>query len=108
VDRLRLILSALQAAGQIEDMLHQVPFLLRPLGHEYEGFWAVKVTSNWRVIFGFADGKAMDVDLIDYHWGIDVTRMKDAVHPGVLVTANLDDLGVSVADAVQVLGMTRR
>jgi hypothetical protein len=34
--------------------------------------------------------------------------MKDAVHPGVLVTANLDDLGVSVADAVQVLGMTRR
>jgi hypothetical protein len=47
VDRLRLILSALQAAGQIEDMLHQVPFLLRPLGHEYEGFWAVKVTSNW-------------------------------------------------------------
>jgi plasmid maintenance system killer protein len=25
------------------------------------------VTGNWRIIFRFADGRAFDVDLIDYH-----------------------------------------
>ena len=35
-------------------------------------------------------------------------RMKNPVHPGVLVKANLDDLGVSVADAAQALGVTRQ
>jgi antitoxin HigA-1 len=35
-------------------------------------------------------------------------RMKNPVHPGVLIKANLDDLGVSVADAAQALGVTRQ
>jgi len=65
-DRLRLILSALQAAGQIEDM-DQATFRLHALSGEYEGFWAVKVTGNWRVFFRFVDDKATDVDLVDYH-----------------------------------------
>jgi len=29
-----------------------------------KGFWAVTVRANWRVIFGFADREALDVD---YH-----------------------------------------
>ena len=32
-----------------------------------KGFWSVTVTANWRVIFRFDDGKAFDVDLVDYH-----------------------------------------
>nr|HEV8008643.1 type II toxin-antitoxin system RelE/ParE family toxin [Bradyrhizobium sp.] len=32
-----------------------------------KGFWAVTVRANWRVIFRFEDGKASDVDLVDYH-----------------------------------------
>ena len=35
-------------------------------------------------------------------------RMKNPVHPGVLVKANLDELGVSVADAAGALGVTRQ
>jgi len=35
-------------------------------------------------------------------------RMKNPVHPGVLVKANLDELGVSVADAAEALGVTRQ
>ena len=31
------------------------------------GWWSVRVTGNWRVVFRFEDGKAVDVDLIDYH-----------------------------------------
>jgi proteic killer suppression protein len=29
--------------------------------------WSVTVTANWRVIFRFDDGKAFDLDLVDYH-----------------------------------------
>jgi plasmid maintenance system killer protein len=32
-----------------------------------KGFWAVTVRANWRIIFRFADGRASNVDLIDYH-----------------------------------------
>ena len=31
------------------------------------GFYAVTVSGNWRVIFRFEDGAALDVDYIDYH-----------------------------------------
>jgi proteic killer suppression protein len=32
-----------------------------------KGFWAVTVRANWRIVFRFEDGKAFDVDLMDYH-----------------------------------------
>ncbi|MGA3230617.1 MAG: type II toxin-antitoxin system RelE/ParE family toxin, partial [Candidatus Binatus sp.] len=30
-------------------------------------FWSVSVSGNWRVIFRFEDGEALDVDYLDYH-----------------------------------------
>jgi plasmid maintenance system killer protein len=27
----------------------------------------VHVNGNWTIIFGFANGEAIDVDLVDYH-----------------------------------------
>ena len=38
-----------------------------PLRGELAGYWAVKVSANWRVIFRFEDGNVVDVDLVDYH-----------------------------------------
>ena len=64
--KLRDILARLDAAGTIADM--DVPgFSLHPLKHEYKGYWAVTVRANWRVIFHFTDGEALDVDYVDYH-----------------------------------------
>ncbi len=40
---------------------------LHPLQGKLKGFWSVKVSGNWRIIFRFEDGDACDVDLIDYH-----------------------------------------
>ncbi|MDH5509363.1 MAG: type II toxin-antitoxin system RelE/ParE family toxin [Nitrospinota bacterium] len=40
---------------------------LHPLKGKLKGFWAVKVSGNWRIIFRFKDGDAFDVNLIDYH-----------------------------------------
>jgi proteic killer suppression protein len=29
--------------------------------------WAVSVSGNWRIVFRFDQGRAYDVDRIDYH-----------------------------------------
>jgi proteic killer suppression protein len=64
--RIRLILSALDQAGWVDDM-RQPTFRLHALKGDLKGFWAVTLRANWRIIFRFADGRATDVDLIDYH-----------------------------------------
>jgi proteic killer suppression protein len=66
VSRIRLILSALDAAQSVEAM-SQPTFRLHPLKGEMKGWWAVTVRANWRIVFRFRDGKALDVDLVDYH-----------------------------------------
>jgi toxin HigB-1 len=65
-EKLRDILVRLDAAGAITDM--DLPgFRIHLLKGELKGFWAVTVRANWRLIFRFADGDALDVDYIDYH-----------------------------------------
>jgi len=65
-EKLRDILARLDAASAAEDM--DIPgFRLHPLKGEFRGFWAVTVRANWRVIFRFANGDALDVDYVDYH-----------------------------------------
>ena len=58
--------SHLDAAFAIGDMnfpgsgLH----LLEP---KRKSIWAVKVSGNWRITFGFKEGDAYNVDYVDYH-----------------------------------------
>lgn len=64
--RLRLILARLDAAHKPRDM--DLPGLrLHQMSGDLEGFWAVAVSGNWRVIFRFAGPDAYDVDYLDYH-----------------------------------------
>ena len=49
------------------NFLSQPGYNLHPLRGNYKGFWSVKVSGNWRIIFRFKDGNAFDVNLIDYH-----------------------------------------
>ena len=42
-------------------------FRLHPLKGDRARQWSVRVSGNWRVVFRFEDGEAVDVDLIDYH-----------------------------------------
>jgi proteic killer suppression protein len=64
--RLRLILTALQAAVEVKN-LDAPGFELHRLTGDKQGFWAVKVSGNWRVIFRFENGDAYEVDYLDYH-----------------------------------------
>jgi proteic killer suppression protein len=66
LDKVQRVLTLLQAAEAPEDM--NLPgFVLHPLSGDLRGFWSVRVSGNWRVIFRFEDGHAWDVDLVDYH-----------------------------------------
>lgn len=65
-EAVRDILARLNASSVPADM--DLPgFRLHRLKGDYSGFWAVTVRSNWRVIFRFEDGHAIDVDYLDYH-----------------------------------------
>lgn len=64
--KLRMLLSALNTATQIDDM--DVPgFSLHPLKGDRKGQWAVSVSGNWRITFKFRDGNADSLDYEDYH-----------------------------------------
>ena len=66
VVKLRDILARLDAATTVDDM-NLPSFRLHPLRGDLKGLWAVTVQSNWRVVFRFEDGDALDVDYVDYH-----------------------------------------
>jgi len=66
VERLRLILSASDQAGDVQDM-NQPTFRLHPLEGSRKRVWAVTVRANWRVTFRFEGGDACEADLEDYH-----------------------------------------
>jgi len=61
VHKIENILSTLDAA--------EVPpgYRLHQLKGERKGYWAVTVRANWRIIFRFENGDALDVELVDYH-----------------------------------------
>ena len=66
VARLRRILAIIHAAERIEQI--DLPGLnLHPLKGDLKGYWAVKVSGNWRLVFSFEEGSAYNVNYVDYH-----------------------------------------
>jgi toxin HigB-1 len=66
VQRLTDILDLLHAASRPGDMDFPGSFL-HPLKGKFKGYWAVRVSGNWRVVFRFENDDAFDVDYLDYH-----------------------------------------
>lgn len=65
-DKLRRILGVLDQASSPDEV--DLPgFRLHPLKGEYDGFYAVQVSGNWRVIFRFEGDQVTDVNYLDYH-----------------------------------------
>jgi len=60
------ILTLLDAASTPQ-ALDLPRYRLHALKGDMKGYWAVTVRANWRIIFKFEDGNAVDVELIDYH-----------------------------------------
>jgi toxin HigB-1 len=108
LDRLRVLLAAMDEATDIED-LDRPSFKLHKLKGDIKGYWAITVRANWRIVFRFKAGKVLDVDFVDYHWAEGkAMALKSPPHPGVGIRDDLEALGWSVADAAVSLGVTRQ
>ena len=66
VSKVERILARLDQATGITDM--DLPgFRLHSLKGDLAGYWSVRVSGNWRIVFRFEGVHATDVDLVDYH-----------------------------------------
>lgn len=66
IPKIRTILTRLDAAKSPE-MMNQPGYGFHLLKGDLKGFYAVKVSGNWRIIFRFEGENAADVDYVDYH-----------------------------------------
>lgn len=64
--KLALIIDRLDAANTLQDMNYPGSGF-HPLKGKFKGFYSVKVSGNWRVIFKFKEGNAYNVNYVDYH-----------------------------------------
>jgi proteic killer suppression protein len=61
-----MILDALDAVTS-EDDIKALGGGIHRLTGNLAGFWSIKVSPNYRIVFRFAKGDVLDVGYIDYH-----------------------------------------
>jgi len=66
VDKVETALGLLDVA-ETPAAVNLPGYRLHPLRGDLRGFWSIRVSGNWRLIFRFDDRDVCDVDLVDYH-----------------------------------------
>ena len=64
IEHISFLLDAAQSPSSIDS---RPGFRLHRLKGNRIGQWSMAVSGNWRIVFRFVDGEAVDVDLVDYH-----------------------------------------
>ncbi|MDE2904219.1 MAG: type II toxin-antitoxin system mRNA interferase toxin, RelE/StbE family [Chloroflexota bacterium] len=65
-ERIGVALAILDSARSPNDLA--VPgFRLHQLKGRLRGFWSIRITGNWRIVFRFDGDDVFDVDYVDYH-----------------------------------------
>jgi len=65
--RAAMRLTQLDAATRIEDLRLPPSNRLEALKHDRVGQWSIRINDQWRICFGFKNGDAYDVEIVDYH-----------------------------------------
>jgi proteic killer suppression protein len=60
-------LDVLNAAQVLDDLRSPPGNGLEPLKGELKGFYSIRINSQWRIIFRWAEGSVSDVQIVDYH-----------------------------------------
>ena len=66
VEKVETALGLLDVA-ETPEAVNLPGYRLHPLRGDLRGFWSIRVSGNWRIIFRFDDRDVCDVDLVDYH-----------------------------------------
>jgi proteic killer suppression protein len=57
------MLNRAQAVGDLD-----LPgYRLHALKGDRKGYWSMTISGNWRIVFRFENGEALEIDLVDYH-----------------------------------------
>jgi toxin HigB-1 len=67
IARLKRLVSALNAAENLDELGSVPGWRLHGLKGDRSGCWSLSVSGNWRLIFKWSNGKAEDLDFVDYH-----------------------------------------
>lgn len=65
--RIRIKLLMLDAAQAVEELKSPPGNRLEKLSGDRSGTYSIRVNQQWRICFRYTDGKAEQVELIDYH-----------------------------------------
>lgn len=60
-------LRMLDAAANVTDLRSPPGNRLEKLKGDREGKWSIRINDQWRICFGWEDGDAFDVEIVDYH-----------------------------------------
>jgi proteic killer suppression protein len=66
VDKVETALGLLDVA-ETPEAVNLPGYRLHPLRGDLRGFWSIRVSGNWRIIFRFDDRDVCDVDWVDSH-----------------------------------------
>ncbi len=61
------LLDQVNAAVVVETLKAPPGNRLERLKGKLEGFWGLRINDQWRIIFRWEEGDAVDVDIVDYH-----------------------------------------
>ena len=67
VNRVRAMLSALDAAQELEDLRFPPGNHLEALGGGRAGQHSVRINDQWRICFVWSEQGPADVEIVDYH-----------------------------------------
>jgi proteic killer suppression protein len=60
-------LRILADATRIEDLMGLPSNRFEALGGNRKGLYSIRINDRWRICFGFEEGDAFDVEIVDYH-----------------------------------------
>ena len=61
------LLDQLNTAVTVETLKAPPGNRLERLKGDREGFWSLRINDQWRIVFRWEKGDALDVDIVDYH-----------------------------------------
>lgn len=63
----RMKLLILHAAHRLDDLRVPPGNRLEALRGDRKGQWSIRINDQWRICFRWSEGRADDVEIVDYH-----------------------------------------
>lgn len=60
-------LAMLNRVVSVEELRIPPNNRLEALRGDRKGQWSIRINDQWRLCFRFSDGRALDVEIVDYH-----------------------------------------